>query len=302
MEMLRGILFLTLVLAKYLALAQPVQVKGGFYQDSIAIGQPVYYFLTARYPENLNLLFPDSTYSFAPFEYISKRYFPTQTTKGISYDSVVYTLRTFELDAVQQLALPVFVPGVADSLRYESMRDSISLISQVKVVPPDTLPLAQLPLKTNTTYQFVKLLFNYPVVFISAATLLVIIVLGWLIFGKRIKKYFFIRRLQKDYATFSQAFTACLTEISLQFDPQLAERALAVWKKYLEQLEQKPYTKLTTREMLLLEADHHTLGPVLKALDGAIYGHQKSIDEPLAQLGKMAEQRFLKKLNEVKHG
>ncbi|QOI97734.1 MAG: hypothetical protein HRU69_09615 [Flammeovirgaceae bacterium] len=299
--MLRRLLFLTLALTKYLALAQPVKVNSGFYQDSIAIGQPVNYFLTARYPENLNVLFPDSTFSFTPFEYVSKKYFPTQTTNGTSYDSVVYTLRTFELDAVQQLALPVFVPRGTDSLRFESIPDSIRLISQVKVLPPDTIPLPQLPLKTDTEYQLVEFLFNYPVVVIGSISLVIIAALTWFIFGKRIKKYFYIRRLQKDYAAFSQTFTGYLTEISRQFDPQLAERALALWKKYLEKLEQKPYTKLTTREMLLLETDS-ALGPALKALDGAIYGHQTSIDKPMEQLGKMAEQRFLKKLNDVKHG
>jgi hypothetical protein len=295
-------LLLTLLCTWCFSAAQQVTVTGGFAHDSIAIGQPIGYYLTARYPENLTVLFPDSTFTFPPFEYISRRYFPTQTQHGISYDSVVYQFRTFELDPVQKLSLAVFIPGAADSLWFACKPDSVHLIRQVNVFPPDTLPVTQLPLKTNTEYRFVRFLFNYPVVAIAAGSLLLAAVLGWIFFGKRIKKYFRIRQLQKDYKSFTRDFSDYISQLSTQFNPLVAEQSLALWKRYLEKLEQKPYTKLTTREMLTLETDTGALGPALKALDGAIYGHLKNVHEPLDSLGKIAEQRYHKKLNEVKHG
>jgi hypothetical protein len=279
-----------------------VNVTGGFIADSITIGQPIAYYLTARYPQTVSILFPDSTYSFEPFEYISKRYFPTVTRQGTSYDSVVYLLRTFELAPVQRLSLPIFLPIATDSSRFYCPPDSVHLVHEVNALPPDTLPLTALPLKTNTEYQLVQFLFNYPVLVILVGSILVTAIIGWLVFGKRIKKYFRMKRLQKDYKAFVSTFSGYTKNIRSQFNPQLAERSLALWKNYLEKLEQKPYTKLTTREMLRMEVNEPDLGPSLKTLDAAIYGRLQQVDEPLANLGRIAEQRFLKKLNEVKHG
>jgi hypothetical protein len=279
-----------------------VNVTGRFLADSIAIGQPLAFYLTARYPQSSSVLFPDSSYSFEPFEYISKRYFPTVTRQGTSYDSVVYLLRTFELAPVQWLSLPVFLPSASDSSRFYCLPDSLHLVNEVNVLPPDTIPLTALPLKTNTEYQLVQFLFNYPVFIILVGSLLLAAIIGWLVFGKRIKRYFRMKRLKKDYAAFANTFGGYVNGIRNQFNPQLTERSVALWKSYLEKLEGKPYTKLTTRELMKMELNEASLGPSLKILDGAIYGHLQQVDEPLTNLGRIAEQRFIKKLNEVKHG
>src|SRR5215831_2013772 len=76
--------------------AQEIKVHGKFNGDSVKIGKPIEFYLSAHYPENLNILFPDSTFSFAPFELQKKIYFPTQTKNGISKDSVIYKLATYE--------------------------------------------------------------------------------------------------------------------------------------------------------------------------------------------------------------
>src|SRR5687768_12536023 len=88
--------------------AQDIKVSGGFLKDSVQIGEPVAYFLSATYPQSLTVLFPDSTFSFKPFEYNRKRLSPTHTVGGVSHDSVVYYLSTFEVDKIQYLNLPVF--------------------------------------------------------------------------------------------------------------------------------------------------------------------------------------------------
>ena len=40
--------------------AQDVRINGGFLADSLGIGDEGGYYLTARYPSELNILFPDS--------------------------------------------------------------------------------------------------------------------------------------------------------------------------------------------------------------------------------------------------
>lgn len=294
-------LFLCMCIVGVLSMrAQDVSVRSGFLKDSLAIGEEGGYYLAAQYPSELNILFPDSTYNFAPFEYSRKVYFPTKTTSGQSYDSAIYYLSTFEIDKIQTLSLPVFQFTDLDTLMHSSPRDSIRLIEMVKNLP-DTLAVQNLPLKTNTAYQLVPFLFNYPILVIVVVTLLVLALAGWLIFGKRIRKYYRIKRMEKAYQKFAGAFTQEIEQIRQSFSPVRTESALVEWKRYMENLEARPYTKLTTRETMRMENDD-SLGAHLHTLDGAIYGRNTSVIEPLESLKQFAQQRFNKKLEEVKHG
>src|SRR5688572_21779587 len=89
-----------LLLITMAGLSQEIKVSGGFVKDSIQIGEPVAYYLSTSYPQSLTVLFPDSIFNFAPFEYSRKAFYPTVTSNGISRDSVIYYLATFEVDKV----------------------------------------------------------------------------------------------------------------------------------------------------------------------------------------------------------
>jgi hypothetical protein len=280
--------------------AQEVRVQAGFLTDSLAIGDVGGYYLTARYPSDLNILFPDSTFNFAPFEYVRKVYFPTKTANGKSYDSTIYYLSTFEIEKLQTLSLPVYQFNDLDTISYASPRDTIRLIELVKNLP-DTLAVKNLPLKTNTAYQLVPFLFNYPILMIVVGVLLASALIGWLIFGKRIRRHYRIKRMEKSYQKFLGAFTRQVDEIRQSFSPVRTEHALVEWKRYMENLEARPYTKLTARETMRMEGNE-ALGANLHTIDGAIYGHDTSVIEPLEHLKSYAHQRFSKKLEEVKHG
>ena len=82
---------MALLLTFRLAHAQEIDVtvRAGFLADSLKIGEETAYYLSARYPRDLTVLFPDSTHAFLPFEYVDREYFPTQTAGGISVDSTV---------------------------------------------------------------------------------------------------------------------------------------------------------------------------------------------------------------------
>jgi len=83
----------------------------------------------------LNILFPDSTFSFAPFELQKKIYFPTSTKNGISRDSVIYYLATYEVDSIQTLKLPVYVVNPMDCTAVFSNTDSVFFQNLVKAIP-----------------------------------------------------------------------------------------------------------------------------------------------------------------------
>jgi hypothetical protein len=280
--------------------AQDVMVRGGFFKDSLRVGDKTGYYLAAEYPSSLNVLFPDSTFGFTPFEYESKKYFPTKTTRGRSYDSVIYYLSTFEIERIQSLSLPVFQINPMDCTTYLSMRDTILLSELVKDLP-DTVTLKNLPLKVNIAYEDVPYTFNYLIAGIIAGVVLILAAVTWIVFGKRISKHFRLKRMQKAHHKFLETFNLQLDSIKSAFSSVTTENALSQWKKYMEQLEARPYTKLTTKETLQVEKNE-LLGRNLHAIDGAIYGHDTAVIESLESIRNFADRRFVQKLEELKHG
>ena len=69
----------------------------------------------------------------------------------------------------------------------------------------------------------------------------------------------------------------------------------------MEQLEARPYTKLTTRETARLIKEP-ALRDDLSAIDKAIYGHDTAVVKALENLKAFADQQFSRKMKEVKHG
>lgn len=282
--------------------ATDVIVRAGFFKDSLIVGDQTGFYVTARYAKEKSVVFPDSTFDFAPFEYERRTYFPTETKDGLSYDSVIYYLSTFEIDRVQRLKLPVHELLAEDSITYFSNEDSI-LLTPLVTMALDTIPAEALPLKRNVAYQNVSFLFNYPIATIILSVLIVLTAIGWFLFGKKIRRYFQARRMQRAHATFTKAFSDRIHQLKETFSPQTTEAALVLWKKYMEQLESKPYTKLTTRETKTLNPDEQLIGS-LKTIDGAIYGyaHPETLVNSLEQLQAFANTHFEARLKNVNHG
>lgn len=281
--------------------AQEIMVHGAFQQDSMKIGEVLAYSVTATYPISLNILFPDSTFSFFPFEIRKKIFFPTKSTDSVSYDSVVYMLSSFEIDSIQRLRLPVFIVHPGDCTAVYTPADSIFLTHLV-VHLPDSVSIAQLPLKTNTAYQAVDWLLNYPYLLIIGGSILLLCVMLWLFFGKRIKKYLILRKLHKKHREFIKIFNHALEKIQNSYSQQQAELILTLWKSYMEQLLAMPFTKLTTKEIFSVIEDTK-LRQALHWIDRTAYSGQPGSEKSsLFQLQQVSEDLFNKKIEEVKHG
>lgn len=280
--------------------AQQVEVRARFQQDSLAIGEWVPFTLTAKYPSSQQVLFPDSTFSFLPFELRKKKFFPTRTKGDYSYDSAVYFLTTFEIDRVQRLQLPVFVLQARDCVAIQSQADSILLSYRVKKVP-DSVAVEKLPLKTNTAYQRVSWLFNYPLYGILGFILIVLLIAAWLIFGKSVRRYFTLRRLSREYESFVQEFNRSVETISAGFSSKKAEEATVMWKRYMERLYQQPFTKFTSREINAL-AGHPGLSQALREIDKGIYGGIPSGVDSFRALGSYTAEQFQKRQTEIRNG
>jgi len=281
-------------------ISQEIQVKGHFEGDTVKLGQPIQFHLTATYPQSVQVLFPDSTFSFAPFEFQKKKFFTTKTENGISYDSVTYTLSTYEIDSLQRLALPVFQLQKKDCVVFYSETDTVFFKKLVNAVP-DSLAINQLPLKTNTAYSPVSWLLNYPLALIIGGSLLLIALIVWISFGKRIRKYFTVKRLTRSHAAFMNRFEQSVEKVKSSFSPELAESSVLIWKKYMEELSAKPYTKYTSRE--IRETENDELGQTLHSVDRMVYGRiSPETFDSFQQLKDFTQNRFNQKIEEVKHG
>jgi len=277
--------------------AQPIQIRGGFQGDSIHIGKPINYFLTASYPRKIEVVFPDSTYDFSPFELKSKTFFNTRSDSLLSFDSVVYLLTSFEIDQVQRLALPVFVIKDGDSIIWDSNPDSVFLAELITILPDS------LDLKSNTSFSQVARQFNYPYL-ITGLAIFVILALGvFLIFGKKIRKGYLLYRLNKSHQKFIAKFRQLVGELEPDMPSSGSEKILVLWKKYMERLEKKPFTKLTTKEILASQ-ENKPLSKPLKMVDENIYGNisRGNIKDCFEDLEYFSGERYNFKIEKVKNG
>ena len=248
--------------------AQEITPNGRFLSDTTKIGMPVTYVLSVRYPRQMDIVFPDSIHDYAPFEFDSKRYFPTKTDSIFSYDSAVYTLVTFELDTVQRLRLPVYMVSRGDSIPMYTAEDSVILEHVVKDLP-DTLQAEEVPLKEFTDYLPVALQFNYPYLIIGILILIIIILLVLFIFGKRIKIWWKLQKMKRQYSSFQKRYHKVVQDDKLQ-PVEKANKAVVVWKNYMEKLTGYPYAKWTTREVSSYNPDEN-LKRALRQFDKLIY-------------------------------
>jgi hypothetical protein len=280
--------------------AQEIKVNGGFLSDSLKIGEKTAFYLAAHYPSAQTVVFPDSTFRYFPFEWSDKKYFPTKSKNGTSIDSAVYYLSSFEVDRVQYLNLPVYIVNPKDCTAIQSLRDSVLIAQQVAAIP-DSISVDKLPLKMNTAFEAVPYQLNFWILIFVVAGLVIAAVLIWIIYGKKIRRYFITRRLKRKHFQFQTSYNAIVEQLTREFSPPTTESALSTWKKYMEQLELRPFTSLTTRETLQVIPDEN-LATNLSQIDSAVYGNSTAVVDSLQHLGSFADERFAKKLSEVNHG
>jgi len=294
-----GLVFGWMFATASLAQEAPV-IHGHFLSDTTGIGKAVPFALTAKYKRTQQVLFPDTTYMFTPFEVLKKKYFATITDGNQSYDSVVYLVATFELDTLQRLRLPVFVVQEKDCVTLFSPYDSLRINHRVHVLP-DSVSVERLPLKANTAYLTVRQLLNYPVLLIIVGALLVACIIVWFVFGKRIRLWFALRSLNREYATFTSGYKAALRELDTAYSPRKAEETLLIWKTYMEKLEGNPYTRFTSREIVHQVTDSE-LGKGLQSIDRSIYGGGTHAGDAFLFLLSFTQKRFQLKEQTLRHG
>ncbi|MEP1032772.1 hypothetical protein [Ekhidna sp.] len=293
----KWLLTMVAVLFSWNLSAQEISVRGGFIEDSLLIGQDVRFWMSATYPPSLEMVFPDSLYSFSPFEISGKQYFATQIKNNLAYDSTVYTIQSFEIEKIQYLKLPAVILNGSDSTVIETPLDSIFLTELAPIVSDTT------SLKTNLDYQLVDTQFNFPLMYYVLGGFILLTIILLLIFGKKIIKWIKLRRLRSQYEQFSVVFNNYIKKLKVDPDPDLAEKALVLWKNYQQRLDKVPFTVFTTKEILSQDFTQELEKPLM-SVDRVVYGKrtQEDVFQDFEQIEVFTQDRYSKKVEEIKDG
>ncbi len=242
--------------------------KGKFLSDSVKVGLPVQYALSYRHKATADVFFPDSAYNFAPFEMVKREYFNTVTDQNGSLDSVVYTLISFEVTPVQELSLPVYVRAKRDCTRVFAPMDYVVLNSIIKT----NTNIDTLSLKKDTRLIPIAQQVNFPLIFLIIIGLLLIIGMVFWFFGKPIRRQVRLFNFKRRYDDFRKLFQR-LSRGTDDAKKRLEniEKAVVLWKKYIERIENKPFTTFTTKEILDNLKDNR-LSDALREIDATVYG------------------------------
>lgn len=242
--------------------------KGKFLSDSVKVGLPVQYALSYRHKATADVFFPDSAYNFAPFEMVKREYFNTVTDQHGSLDSVIYTLISFEVAPIQELSLPVYVRAKRDCTRVFAPMDYVILSSIIK----SNVNIETLSLKKDTRLIPIAQQVNFPLIFLIIIGLLLIIGMVFWFFGKPIRRQislFNFKRRYDDFRKLFQRFSRGTEDAKKRLEN--IEKAVVLWKKYIERIENKPFTTFTTKEILDNLKDIR-LSDALREIDATVYG------------------------------
>jgi hypothetical protein len=252
------------------ALAQRIKPTGVFLTDSIEVGKPVYFSLSVRHKPETEVFFPDSTFDFSPFEIISKKSFVSSTDQRGSLDSAVYHLVSFDVSRVQSLRLPVFVFQKKDCTAVFTQPDSVFLVKSNRVDLKKKPVLAE-----ETGLAPLSREFNFSVLIGSLALIIGVVGSIYWVFGQDIYKQWQLLKLQRRHLEYVRSFNRLMRSAREKNNIKDAEKAIIIWKNYLERLEKKPFATYTTREIMDNMPDDE-LAEALKNMDSIVYGQGKT--------------------------
>lgn len=262
--------------------------EGSFNRDTARLGELLQYTLVHHHPAAQEVVLPPESYNFAPFELVRKDFFPTTTKAGISTDSAVYTLRSFEVDPVQQLALPVYVLGDQDTTAVFAAADTIVLHQLVKEVQEP------LQVQADTNLAAVEERFNWPELALWITAVATFLSLVWLIFGQAIRRKYKLYRLRKDHVYFASRYNSHEDRFKKTGAMPSLEKAVSLWKNYLTKLERSAINSFTTKEIVEYYENDEEVNTALRICDKAIYGNVQTETEGETNLALGMLRRFAK--------
>jgi hypothetical protein len=243
-----------------------------FISRGVAIGEDVKVSLSFDHPYQLDMFFPNSPELFAPFELKNTAFFQTFTKDTISTDSMIFTLRVFEINKIQKLSLPVSLVLNKDSLTYWSNMDSVIL---QEFIPDSILKDAEIGSSSGFLQQSENQKLSIPVKIVMGSFLLLCLVA--LAFRNKIKIFIDYLRFQKKQRDFVTKFKKMMrAEESLE----LLQNVINSWREQMTILERKPFDTLSSVE--IEKESGQNAGQALREIESSLFGSQKSDRIPIA--------------------
>ena len=263
-SMKSGLKTFLLVLGTAAGGAAQEQPQGRFLARRLEVGRPLAYALSYRHTPEQEIFFPDSTFDFSPYQYVGFHYFPTRTDARGSLDSVVYELISFETDSLQSLHLPVYVRQArGDCTRVYARPDTLRLHR----------PAGSRHLQLDLRQQPLQRQPNYPLFVLAGLVGFLILGILNIFFGKDLWQAGRRLRLWRRHIEFTAAFRRLSRPVTerRQLTANM-ERAISIWKTYMERLTGTPFTTFTTREIIQQFPDEDALAEGLREADAFVYG------------------------------
>lgn len=272
---------------------QDVSIEGYFMQDSAKLGERVGYVLKATYPQNKQLIFPDSTFDFEPFVLLEKKTYISATTDSITQDSTVYFLSNFSLEPSSYLTLPVYELNRYDSIAHFPLEAELALKLTLDSIPE------QLVFKENNIYQSIEKRWNWILLGMGALALIVILGLIYWLFADRIRQLWAERNAKKQWARFEKQWTQSTQRLEEQKTTQAGDELLGLWKGYLEHLTSLPIKEWTASEIGKNLNDPKVFSS-LRAVEILIYaGKTGEYQEANEYLLEVARKKYQEKLSQI---
>jgi hypothetical protein len=183
--------------------------------------------------------------------------------------------------------------------------DSLPVYAPNKVLFTRTLRDGQPSdsLQASTQTLAVAERFNYPYWIIGISITVGILGLLNAFLGKPFQRYFRLWVERRRHRAFIRTFDRLISQIKQKGSAGPLERALNLWKAYIERVEAVPYTTYTTKDF-----SEHLPDPALtkslQALDKYIYGGFPPDDaaSAYAVLRRMAIRIYAQKAQNLRHG
>lgn len=293
--MAKKLFFIVIVFLPGLIFAQEVNVEGYFMADSAKLGERIGYVLKATYPRDKQLIFPDSSFNYEPFVLLEKKTYVSSTIDSVTTDSTVYFVSNFALDSTVYLTLPVFELSRYDSVTHYPLEAALAVNWQLDSIPE------QLAFQENNVYQPIPKNWNWILMGLILVLLLIALVGGYLLFGKRIKKYLSERNEKRRWKVFEKRWHSAVETLINDQTIDAADELLGLWKGYMETITKLPVREWTSSEVGEKLADIRIFSS-LRSIEMIIYAGTKSeVKESSDYLLAKAKENYQEKLKNIKH-
>jgi hypothetical protein len=284
-----SVLFLCIGLSFYSEAQNP---RLRFLKNSAGIADDILITLTFSHLAAEDVFFPKNGSYFKPFELVNSVYFTTKTIDSISTDSILYTIKSYEVDSIKSLALPVWTVKDGDSTVFWSNIDSLFFKG---IIPDSLLHQTKLHVGIDFIKRKERKMSGSLKIFLACLLLLSLLVIAFL---DRIRAQINLLKYRKKQNDFIERFKKIM--LGSASSEELRDASF-LWRNHMTWLEDLPFNTLSSVEIEKTAKDKK-VGEAIRELEINLFGGINSDLIPVALqiLFSYSKERFREKMMEYK--